>query len=83
MPPSVTDHQSISAEEQSLRVQAVDQARASVRLEGTVLPFVIEELNRLYIEGKWSTSEHVQKVIDAADAMVAVDADRKLTHLRP
>ena len=70
-PPSMLDHPSLSTEERMLRLQAIAQARASVRLEGTVLPVEIEELNRQYIHGKWSTSEHVQKVIDAADAMAA------------
>lgn len=66
---SIIHHPPISAEERTLRVRAVDQARASVRLEGTVLPLAIEELNRQYVDGQWSTSEHVQKVIEAADAM--------------
>ena len=66
---SIIDHPPISKEERKLRVQAVAQARASVRLEGTVLPVEIEELNAHYIDGKWSTSEHVQRVIQAADAM--------------
>jgi Antitoxin VbhA len=59
----------ISTEERTLRFQAVAQARASLRLEGTVLPMEIEELNRQYIAGELSTSEYVQKVIQAADAI--------------
>jgi hypothetical protein len=66
---SIIDHLPISKEEQKLRAQAVAQARASVRLEGTVLPVEIEELNAHYIAGQLSTSEHVQQVIQAADAM--------------
>ena len=66
---SIIDHPSMSTEERTLRVRAIAQARASVRLEGTVLPFEIEELNRQYIDGHLSTSEHVAKVIEAADAM--------------
>ena len=69
LPSSILDHAPISTEERTLRFQAVAQARASVRLEGTVLPVEIEELNAHYIDGKWSTSEYVQKVIEAADAM--------------
>jgi len=70
MPPSsILDHPSLSKEERTLRFQAVAQARASVRLEGTVLPAEIEELNRQYIDGRWSTAEHVAKIIEAADAM--------------
>ncbi len=69
MPSLIIDHPSISVEERTLRLQAVAQARASVRLEGTVLPVEIEELNRRYVEGELSTSEHVEKVIEAADAM--------------
>ena len=65
----IADHPSISAEERTLRERAVAQARASVRLEGTVLPPEIEELNRQYIGGEFSTSEYVEKVIQAADAM--------------
>lgn len=67
--PSIIDHPRLSAEERTLRVRAVDQARASVRLEGTVLPLEIEELNRQYVDGELSTAEHVKRVIEAADAM--------------
>ena len=69
MPSLITDHPSISVEERALREQAVAQARASVRLEGTILPPEIEALNRQYIDGELSTSEYVEKVIQEADAM--------------
>lgn len=69
MPSLITDHPSISVEERALRVRAVAQARASVRLEGTVLPPEIEDLNRQYVDGEVSTAEHVKRVIEAADAM--------------
>ena len=69
MPSLITDHPSISVEERALRERAVAQARASVRLEGTILPPEIETLNRQYIDGELSTSEYVEKVIQAADAM--------------
>ena len=69
MPSLITDHPSISVEERALRVRAIGQARASVRLEGTVLPLEIEELNRQYVDGEVSTAEHVKRVIEAADAM--------------
>lgn len=69
MPSSIIDHPPLSTEERTLRVRAVDQARASVRLEGTVLTLEIEELNRRYVDGEWSTAEHVKRVIEAAEAM--------------
>ena len=43
---SIIDHPPMSTEERTLRVRAIAQARASVRLEGTVLPLETEELNR-------------------------------------
>lgn len=66
---SIIDHPSITAEERALRLRAIDSARASVRLEGTILPVEIEILNRQYVDGELSTSEHVKRVIEAADAM--------------
>lgn len=60
---------SISDEERAKRAGSIAQARASVRLEGTVHPLEIEELNRLYVDGQLSPSQHVEKVIEAADAM--------------
>jgi len=69
MPSLITDHPSLSTDERSLRARAIAQARASVRLEGTVLPPEIEELNRQYVEGVLSTSQFVERVIQAADAM--------------
>ena len=77
MPSLITDHPSISVEERALRVRAIAQARASVRLEGTVLPVQIEELNRQYVDGELSTSEHVGKVIEAADAMAKMCVSSK------
>lgn len=69
MPSLITDYSSISDDERALRLQAINSARASCRLEGVVLPVEIEELNRQYVDGELSTSEHVKKVIEAADAM--------------
>lgn len=69
MPSLITDHPSITVEERALRLRAINQARASVRLEGTVLPPEIEELNRQYVDGELTTSQHVERVIEAADAM--------------
>ena len=69
MPSLIHGHPSISDEERALRVRAIAEARASVRLEGTVLPLEIEDLNRRYVDGELTTSEHVEKVIEAADAM--------------
>jgi|GEM_PF-3730667 len=66
---SIIDRPSITVEERTLRVRAIDQARASVRLEGTILPVEIEALNRQYIDGELTTSEHVERVIEAADAI--------------
>ena len=68
---SIIDHPSITAEERGLRLRAIDsaRARASVRLEGTILPVEIETINRQCVDGELSTSEHVKRVIEAADAM--------------
>jgi len=51
------------------RQRAVDQARASCRLSGTILPPEIEELNARFIEGGISTDEHVRLVIEMAEAI--------------
>ena len=48
---------------------AVNHARASSRLEGIIVPPEIEEINRQYVDGEFSTSEYVKRVIEAADAM--------------
>ena len=50
----------ISDEERMRRKRAVDQARANVRLEGTILPAAIEEINRRFIEGEITGDEHVR-----------------------
>ena len=71
------DHLTITGEERALRLRAVAQARASSRLEGIIVPFEIEELNARYIDGEWSTSEYVEKVIEAADAMAHKSANSK------
>ena len=71
------DHLPITVEERALRRQAVAQARASSRLEGIIVPPEIEELNARYIDGEWSTSEYVEKVIEAADAMAHKSANSK------
>ena len=80
--PSIIDHPLISTEERNLRVRAIAQACASVRLEGTVLPLEIEELNRQYVDGHLSTSEHVKRVIETADAMTkkCVSGKRQCAH---
>ena len=68
---SIIDHPSITAEERGLRLRAIDsaRARASVRLEGTILPVEIETINRQCVDGELSTSEHVKRVIEAADQL--------------
>lgn len=77
MPSLITDHPSITAEERALRLRAIDSARASVRLEGTILPVEIEIINRQYVDGKLTTSEHVEKVIEAADAIAKMRVSSK------
>jgi Antitoxin VbhA len=77
MPSLITDHPSITVEERALRLRAINQARASVRLEGTVLPVEIEELNRQYVDGELTTSQHVEKVIETADAIAKMRVSSK------
>lgn len=45
----------LSAAEQQQRLQAVNAARASVRLEGLILDPVVEELNLKYVQGELSS----------------------------
>ena len=59
----------IGDEERMRRKQAIDQARASVRLSGTILPPEIERLNQRYIAGELSSAEHVQMGLALADAL--------------
>lgn len=66
---SIIDHPLISTEERNLRMEAVNHARASSRLEGIIVPPEIEEMSRQYVDGEFSTSEYVKRVIEAVDAM--------------
>jgi len=59
----VTDENDLDA-----RRRAVDEARASFRLEGIVLSPEIEDLNRRFIAGEISLDEIVQQVLSAAEA---------------
>lgn len=77
MPSStIIDRPPISTDERKLRMEAVNHARASSRLEGVIVPPEIEKMNRQYVDGEFSTSEYVKRVIEAADAMAHKRATR-------
>jgi len=59
----VTDENDLDA-----RRRAVDEARASFRLEGIVLSAEIEALNERFIAGHISLDELVEKVFKATEA---------------
>ena len=54
----VTSRVTITGEERARRKAAIDYARGSVRLEGFVLNAAAEELNRRYIDGEMTSTEH-------------------------
>lgn len=56
-----------SAEEKARRKSSVDQARASVRLEGTVLGAEMEALNARFVDGEITSAEHVRLGLLVAD----------------
>lgn len=70
---SPTDRPLITAEERAHRKAGIDQARASCRLEGIILPPEIEAINQRYIDGEISLDEHVQLGLAAAGAMLGQD----------
>ena len=47
----------ITEQEKQKRIQAINFARGSVRLEGVILSKEIEELNKKYINGEYSDEE--------------------------
>lgn len=57
----------ISAEEKARRKSSVDQARASVRLEGPVLGAEMEALNARFVDGEITSAEHVRLGLLVAD----------------
>lgn len=59
----------ISDDERDRRRQSVDQARASVRLEGTILPAAVEEINARFVVGEISAAEYVASVLAYADTV--------------
>jgi hypothetical protein len=61
----------ISDEERAHRKRAIDQARANVRLSGTILPPQIEEINRRFIDGEISAEEHLSLALTFADRLNA------------
>lgn len=58
-----------SDDKQARRRRHIDQARANVRLSGTILPAGIEEINRRYVEGQISADQHLSLCLAYADAI--------------
>lgn len=54
----------ITDKERALRIEAVDYARASIRLEGFVLDDEIERLNTLYVDGLLTSAEHSAAIVE-------------------
>ena len=59
----------ISVDEKQKRVEAVQFAMGSVRLEGVVLPEEVLILNTQYINGENNNEEHTRLLIDFATNM--------------
>lgn len=59
----------ISVTEKQKRVEAVQFAMGSVRLEGVVLPEEIMVLNQKFIDGEIDNAEHTRLLIDFATKM--------------
>lgn len=59
----------ISAEEKQKRVESVQFAMGSVRLEGVVLPNEVLVLNNKFIDGEIDNEEHTRLLIDFAMSM--------------
>lgn len=55
---------SISPEEQQRRIDEVNYARGSMRLEGFILSPSVEDLNRRYIDGELTSEEFSQTILD-------------------
>lgn len=58
LPPALETPTRIGAEERARRKAAIDYARGSMRLEGFVLDAATEEMNRRYISGEITSTEH-------------------------
>lgn len=71
MTPVFEVHRTHLIDGREARKRSINQARASVRLEGTVLPPNVEKLNQRFIDGEITLDEHVHLVIELADAMVS------------
>lgn len=52
----------ISEEERARRKASIDNARASVRLEGIILSPEIEQINQQFINGELTRQEHVEAI---------------------
>lgn len=52
----------ITEAERARRQEAIDEARATVRLEGFVLSPEVEELNRRYVAGEMTGDEHSEAI---------------------
>ena len=59
----------ISQQEKQKRVDSVQFAMGSVRLEGVVLPNEVLVLNKKFIDGEINNEEHTRLLIDFAMSM--------------
>lgn len=62
-------------EERARRQLAINRARANVRLEGTILPVEIEEINSRFIRGELSVEEYVRCALETADRLIEKSCD--------
>ncbi|WP_010188169.1 antitoxin VbhA family protein [Sphingomonas sp. PAMC 26605] len=53
---------SLGAEEQTLRLEAVNFARGSVRFEGFTLSPEVEAINDRYVSGELDSDQHVEAI---------------------
>lgn len=53
----------VTGEARQKRLESVNFARGSVRLEGFVLTEEVEELNTRYVDGELSIDEHISAIL--------------------
>lgn len=64
---SVNSTPSLSTAERAQRLQTVEFARLSVRLEGIVLSDEIERINQRFVDGELSLAEHTAQCLETIE----------------
>lgn len=57
----------LNAAERTQRLEAVEFARLSVRLEGIVLSEAVELINQRFIDGELTRAEHTDQCLEAME----------------